>query len=673
MKKIALCLFATLSTAVGCTKDKEVQLCNPQTLLVNFTCGADLAAADGIDFHVVRDDGVDVRFSTRLTCPGKRAFQVNIPEYPVGRAFSLTAVPTKAAAAIAASNTLSAVTLTTNCTAVEFPLSASGKSPNAAGDGGLADLDGGFLPDATTDGASCTPGAIGCSCTDGACTRGLTCRAGTCISPTCGNGQVDPGEDCDQGASNTNDVDLCSVNCVSCSKRPGFLACGEACLAGAECCPGDPCGPAALCSTNVLLMQSLCASDGKCPTAKPAPCDSYLTCADSASCRTTCSSDGECTGERRCQNGTCITPSCGNGKQETGEQCDDGNTNDVDACSNACVACSNRPGFLGCGARCIQGATCCPGSVCGAATCIGSTSTASQTCGADGQCPVGTPTSCAGNFVCEAGTCKTSCASSSQCANGRVCMNGDCITPVCGNGVLEPTEQCDNGANNGDAKSCSSKCENCASRVGMKDCGGGVCVPAGGLNCCADVDCPLASTSGKCDGTSHTCWLRETVVLRGAPEKTGRYSHYSNAEGCLLTDYIEATPRVNGRNDGLVSFDGPLPAGTVLEFAYLSAVQRAPGSGSIVTSYGKLRATPCKIFSCLPANAVECAQADDDPVLCTDASLEECVVDVTASVRSGHFAFVLAFPTFVNASLPSCTFFASGPYTPKLTLTILKH
>src|SRR6185503_4255595 len=37
-----------------------------------------------------------------------------------------------------------------------------------------------------------------------------------------------------------------------------------------------------------------------------------------------------------CRNGACVAPSCGDGKLESGEQCDDGNTNSADGCEADC-------------------------------------------------------------------------------------------------------------------------------------------------------------------------------------------------------------------------------------------------------------------------------------------------------------------------------------------------
>lgn len=107
---------------------------------------------------------------------------------------------------------------------------------------------------------------------------------------------------------------------------------------------------------------------------------------------------------------------CGNGVRESGEQCDDGNTNDADACSNECR--------VGIGSECSE----------------------------NWQCST--------NY-CQDGTC-VSCVSDQQCGSGQ-CVEGKCSS-VCGNGMNEPGEQCDDG-NRFSGDGCDAFCKVEATRV----------------------------------------------------------------------------------------------------------------------------------------------------------------------------------------------------------------
>jgi cysteine-rich repeat protein len=109
---------------------------------------------------------------------------------------------------------------------------------------------------------------------------------------------------------------------------------------------------------------------------------------------------------------------CGNGIQEADEQCDDGNIRNNDGCSSTC--------------RFIEVFT---------------------GCYSDNDCLDG---------VCRDGNC-TPCFSHNECGEG-VCSSGKCQGPklvaaasVCGNGVLEEPEECDD-RNRRDNDGCSSTC-----------------------------------------------------------------------------------------------------------------------------------------------------------------------------------------------------------------------
>jgi cysteine-rich repeat protein len=122
-------------------------------------------------------------------------------------------------------------------------------------------------------------------------------------APGCGNGVLDPGEECDD--SNLFDADGCSAGCLK-------EVCGNARLdVGEECDDGN-----------------LVSGDG---------------C--SASCRAEVCGNGRIDFELECEppgspgcSAVCRTISavCGNAQLEAGEGCDDGNPLDGDGCSASC-------------------------------------------------------------------------------------------------------------------------------------------------------------------------------------------------------------------------------------------------------------------------------------------------------------------------------------------------
>jgi cysteine-rich repeat protein len=127
-------------------------------------------------------------------------------------------------------------------------------------------------------------------------------------------------------------------------------------------------------------------------------------------------------------------PICGDGVQETGEGCDDGNDNPHDACTNSCTPAA-------CGDAVVQVGT----EQCDAG------SSASATCDADctiAYCGDGQVNNAHGE-VCDAGLD----------GNSSATCDSDCSVPTCGDAfVNKPAgEQCDDGNSvNGDG--CSNTC-----------------------------------------------------------------------------------------------------------------------------------------------------------------------------------------------------------------------
>lgn len=138
----------------------------------------------------------------------------------------------------------------------------------------------------------------------------------TCIVSSCGNGQIDGGEECDDG--NNLNGDGCAANCtVEPRCGDGILDFGEGCDDGNNV-DGDGCSAA-------CTIESFCG-------------DGVLDVGESCD-------DGNNMGGDGCSANCAIEPYCGNGVLDPGETCDDGNNINGDGCSSTC---EHERGTQGC-------------------------------------------------------------------------------------------------------------------------------------------------------------------------------------------------------------------------------------------------------------------------------------------------------------------------------------
>lgn len=175
--------------------------------------------------------------------------------------------------------------------------------------------------------------------------------------PACGNGAVDPGEECDPPDGRT-----CTVTC---RKVPicgdGFLDPGE------QCDPPHASPPYPACDANCRLIASpSCVSDGN-------PCDATLPCCGGESCSNgycggqICRADGDlCNGSVACCGGL----RCGSGGEcacvAKGSAC----AGSEPCCQGSCTAqgsCGDCPAL---GSACDALTPCCFGTVCSAGVCV---------------------------------------------------------------------------------------------------------------------------------------------------------------------------------------------------------------------------------------------------------------------------------------------------------------
>jgi len=143
---------------------------------------------------------------------------------------------------------------------------------------------------------------------------------------------------------------------------------------------------------------------------------------------------------------------CGNAIIEAPEECDDGNNNNGDNCTNVCT--KNDPTT---------------------ASTTATTSTGSNTCG-DGKLDQGED--CDDGNDDDNDSCRNNCTSNAPktCGNGKIdageeCDDGNnvpddectnlCKDPYCGDGIIQVNEDCDDGGKNGEfGSNCPDDCKN---------------------------------------------------------------------------------------------------------------------------------------------------------------------------------------------------------------------
>ena len=273
--------------------------------------------------------------------------------------------------------------------------SSSDSNPAPAGGGGSGGTTQDASPDTSADatpdngnvpeaGVDCTGKADGTDCGNG------ICLANKCAASTCGDKYVDTalGEQCDDGNAATGD---------------GCNSCMFECNAATDCndnndCTTDDCA-------TVTLGKS-CSN-----TAKP----------DATSCVPQGGGSGTC------KAGTCAKAGCGNSTVDSGEECDDGNTNNSDGCKTDCTF------------SCKANTDCDDGIPCNG----------TETCDGAHKCATGTAVSCPKTGLCTVdGVCDNAngqCAYPDQDKDGVTCVT-DCndLDKVIYPGAME----CDDGKDN---------------------------------------------------------------------------------------------------------------------------------------------------------------------------------------------------------------------------------
>lgn len=191
-------------------------------------------------------------------------------------------------------------------------------------------------------------------------------------------------------------------------------------------------------------------------------CDDHNVCTGTKTCQAdhTCSKgvvakDGTSCGTAKiCKSSKCVDTVCGDGIVDGTEECDDGNTTNGDGCDNNCkFSCLSTD----------KTRDCTPKDVCqGKGTCDDTKHVCST------PTPLADGTSCGTGLVCKGGVC-----TGALCGNGKIDPGEECDPPdgvtcdatchkivaaVCGNSKRETGEQCDDG-NTTNLDGCSAKCQ----------------------------------------------------------------------------------------------------------------------------------------------------------------------------------------------------------------------
>lgn len=230
----------------------------------------------------------------------------------------------------------------------------------------------------------------------------------------CGNGVVEPGETCDGNCpASCDDFNNCTVDSTVGSPADCNIQCEhtsqQTCSGGDNCCPStcttaNDSDCAAPCGNGLIDPGETC--DGNCP----------MSCDDGLQCTTDSKSGSSATCDVVCTHVTIATCFSGDGCCAVG--CNSANDTD---CSSSCGNSVVEPPLESCDGNCPQ--SCDDGNFCTLDTMSGSPQQCNVVCA---HAPI---SACNGNDGC----CPANCTAN----------NDSNCSQVCGNNVVEGSEQCD--------------------------------------------------------------------------------------------------------------------------------------------------------------------------------------------------------------------------------------
>ena len=264
-------------------------------------------------------------------------------------------------------------------------------------------------------------------CDDGNAIQDDGCRD-DCRAPVCGDGVRDEGERCDDG--NDDDTDDCNSECR-------HARCGDELVNGEE-----------ECDDSNGVDTDACTND----------CSDAV-CGDGIVWEGT----EECDGSEECRD-DCTLPRCGDGRLDLGlgEVCDDGNESDEDGCLAGCVWASCGDGFVQAGVEECDGSVECRMD-CTERRCGDGILDRGEDCDDGNDADDDACTNACEDAVCGDGVRRTDVAFGEPGWEGcdapdePLTCDEDCVPLRCGDGVQDPEEACDDG-DGADGNDCTNAC-----------------------------------------------------------------------------------------------------------------------------------------------------------------------------------------------------------------------